>query len=168
MKKSILIISSLLLFIFICNAQTDSVKAINDSIINQHDSVIKSANTSQVVDSNSIATAPDTSKYALLYVYRPKNFVGSFISYKLRVSNGSNLEEPVGRVKNNSKFVVKLYNEGLTEIIAQTEAKTVIKLNVKFGSKYYLKCGVSVGAFVGRPALNLIFPEQGELDYDSL
>jgi len=168
MKRKFIIISSLLLFIIACNAQTDSAKFKIDSVKTQPNIVITSVSTTQQVDSTTITSANDSTKYALLYVYRPRNFVGSIMSYKLKVSNGTYKEMVVGSVKNNMKFVVKLYQEGPTEIYAQTEAKTVVKLNVKFGSSYYLKCGISMGAFVGRPALDLIYPAQGELDYGNM
>jgi len=161
MKRTILIISSLLLFIFVCNAQTDSTK-------HQTDSLIMSVSNTIPIDSSTIKTASDTTQYALLYVYRPKNMVGFAISYELKVSDSISSEVPVGRVKNNSKFVVKLTQEGMTDIIARTESKKVVKLNVKFGAKYYLKCGITMGVMVGRPELNLVYPEQGELDYANM
>ena len=94
--------------------------------------------------------------------------LGFAIGYDLKISNDKFKELSVGRVKNNSKFVVKLYQEGPTEIMARTEAKTYVKIDVKFGKKYYLKCGITTGVFVGRPDLMLVYPEQGELDYTNM
>jgi hypothetical protein len=74
----------------------------------------------------------------------------------------------VGRVKNNSKFIVKLYQEGKTQIFGQTESRREVNIDVKFGKKYYLKSGIATGVFVGRPEMNLIYPEQGELDYENV
>jgi len=156
MKKVLIFISFLFLGSLVCQAQTDSTKTVSDSILHKG---------FKTKTADSIPAKTDTLKYALLYVYRPKNMVGFLIGYNLKVSNELFKDMTVGRVKNNSKFVVKLKQEGITEILARTEAKSSVKLNVKFGEKYYLKCGLTVGMFVGRPDLNLITPEQGELDY---
>jgi len=161
MKRTIVIISSLLLVVFVCNAQIDSTKI-------QTNSLTTTVSKIATVDTMVTKAPADSMKYALLYVYRPKNFVGFAISYELKVSNNGSAEMAVGRVKNNAKFVVKLYQEGPTEITARTESKRVVKLNVKFGAKYYLKCGITMGVMVGRPELNLVYPEQGELDYSNM
>jgi hypothetical protein len=161
MKRTIIIVNSLLLFVFVCNAQIDSTKKQTDSLTSTVSKITQ-------IDTAATKSAPDSTKYALLYVYRPKNIMGFAISYELKVNNEVFTDMPVGRVKNNSKFVVKLYQEGMTEITARTESKKAVKLNVKFGAKYYLKCGLTTGLFVGRPELNLVYPEQGELDYDNM
>lgn len=108
-------------------------------------------------------TTTDSSKYATLYVYRPKNYEGSMIGYNIKVN-----EQVVGRIKNNSKFEVKLYKEGPAEIAAETEQQRKVKINVEFGKSYYLKCGVTTGIWVGRPEINLVYPEQGKMDYENL
>lgn len=159
--KRMFFIFSALLFVIVSYAQTTVSTNSTDSLV-----AVKYAGGQ--TDSTIINSVSDTTQYALLYVYRPKNFVGSVVSYKLKMTNSKETELVLGTVKNNSKFVVKLYQEGVAELIAKTEAKSVVKIDVKFGSKYYLKCGVSIGAFVGRPDLNLIYPAQGELDYEGM
>jgi hypothetical protein len=110
---------------------------------------------------NNIKT--DTGKYALLYVYRQRAFVASLGSYDVHVD-----DSVVATVKNNSKFIIKLYKEGPTSIWAKTESKRSVTINVKFGHEYFLKCGYSTGMFVMRPQLDLIYPEQGHLDFDAI
>lgn len=109
------------------------------------------------------ATNADTVKYALLYVYRPRNYVGSIVDYDIHVGDST-----VGNIKNNSKFVVKLYNEGPTTFWAKTEQKRSINVNVKFGQEYFLKCAVTTGILMGRPEINLVYPEQGRLDFEGI
>jgi len=41
----------------------------------------------------------------------------------------------------------------------------MVMMNVKIGQRYYIKCGVTTGIIVGRPELNLVHPDLGELDY---
>jgi hypothetical protein len=148
MKRTIILFSVIFALGYVCNAQTDTIKKTTDSL--------------------SVKVQTDTTKYATLYVYRPALFVGSFISYNLHITNSAIKDSIVGRVKNNSKFIVKIYQEGKTQIYGQTESKKVINFDVKFGKKYYLKSGIATGVFVGRPELNLIYPEQGELDYENV
>ena len=110
-----------------------------------------------------VVASMDTAHYATLYIYRLKNFVGSMVGYNIHVN-----DSVVCRIKNNTKFMVKLYKEGPTEIWAETEQKRKVKVDVKFGQEYFLKCGLSMGVFVGRPEIMLVYPEQGRLDYDNL
>jgi len=158
MKKTIILFLVIIAFTNMCNAQTDTTKKSTDSLaikVNQP-------------NSQSVNVQPDTTKYALLYVYRPSLFVGSIIGFNLHITNSVIKDSVIGRAKNNSKFVVKIYQEGKTQIYAQTESKRAVNIDVKFGKKYYLKCEISTGIFVGRPKLDLIYPEQGELDYENV
>ena len=93
----------------------------------------------------------DTTKFATLYVYRNKKFAGSMISYALRMDNPEMTGKVLQTVKNNSFFIVKLYNEGQTILWAKTETKSSVMVNVKYGQSYYLRCAVSMGIMAGRP-----------------
>jgi hypothetical protein len=161
MKRAIILISAILMFAYICDAQMDPIKKTSDSSVINENKVINT-------DSLSAKVQSDTVNYALLYVYRPRNFQSSIVSYYLYLNNSMIKEYLIGRVTNNSKFVVKLYQEEKTQIFAQTESKRSVTIDVKFGKKYYLKCGVTMGIVVARPELNLINPAQGELDYENV
>lgn len=161
MKKTILLISIITFIGNVCIAQSDSINKKSDTLLVKKTEMVK--------NDTIITNQSDSDKYALLYVYRPKNFAGFAITYQLKVTSGTVENTPVGpRVKNNSAFVVRLYQEGKTEIFAKTESKKSVFTDVKFGQKYYLKCGITMGILVGRPELNLISPEQGVLDYDNV
>ncbi len=158
MKRTIILLSVIFALSYVCNAQTDTTNTTTDSLTSK----VKTS------DSLSVKVQTDSTKYATLYVYRPALFVGSFISYNLHLSNSAIQDSVIGRVKNNSKFMVRIYQEGKAQIFGQTESKREISIDVKFGKKYYLKSGIAVGVFVGRPEMNLIYPDQGELDYQSV
>jgi len=112
---------------------------------------------------HNIKPGGDSKSYATLYVYRQKSFVGSMISYNLSVNDST-----ICRMKNNSKYIIRLYKEGETELTAKTEKKSSVRINVEFGKEYYLKCGVKTGIMAGRPQLELIDPEQGKLDFQNV
>ena len=93
---------------------------------------------------------------ALIYYYRPSHFVGSAISYD---------------VKENGEIITTLYNGGYYPHItkagektstAETEATEAIYFSAEKGKTYYVRGGVDMGAFVGRPSLKLIPPEQAQ------
>jgi hypothetical protein len=136
---------------------TIKTNIVQDSIEN----AIKNTIAKDTIVKDSIQKTTD--QYATLYVYRPKNFAGSAVGYDLHIDN-----EIVCRVKNNTKYEVKIHKEGNVEIWAKTEAKESVKLDIKYGEKYYLKCAITMGAFVGRPSLILVYPVQGELDYSHM
>lgn len=117
----------------------------------------------QDVINNSTAKETDKTKYATIYIYRPRNYVGSIINYNIHLN-----DTVVCRIKNNTKYAIKVFKEGPSDLWAETEQKRKVHLDIKFGQSYYLKCGVTMGLFAGRPDLTLIYPEQGKLDYNNL
>lgn len=106
---------------------------------------------------------PDTASYSLLCVYRPKGGYGWAVEYNLHVNDST-----VGRIKNGSKFVVKLRNNGETKIWARTEAREEVVADIRPGQIYFLRCGVDTGALVGRPQLGFIRPEKGMEEFAAM
>jgi len=97
---------------------------------------------------------------AILYVYRPGEYRGFALAYDLYVG-----DQKIGAVRNKSEFTFVFHQEGPVEVWAKTEKKVSIFLDIKFGEKYYIKCGVATGAWVGRPDLILVSSLQGEPEY---
>lgn len=102
------------------------------------------------------AILPDTASYALLFVYRPRSGVGGLVQYNLHVG-----DSVVCRVKNGGNYRIKLYNNGETKIWARTEAREEFTADIQPGKAYFVRCGVSMGAFVGHPQLQLVDPVEG-------
>lgn len=123
--------------------------------------VAKAQDTSQAIKTEP-AVQPDTS-FAMLYVYRPRNFTGSAINYNLHMG-----DSVICRVKNNSKFAIKLTQMGMTEFWAGSDQKIVFKINVKPGKRYYIKCGVKVGFWAGMADMSMVPEEVGEVEYESV
>lgn len=160
--KRFLFIAVLFFFCgYILHAQTDTVKKVVDSVAVKNP-VVAGLDTAMAKNNS------DTANYALLYVYRVKSFNGGIISYDLKLTNALFPEIVLGAVRNNTKFVVKLKQEGKTELWAKTESKKSVFLDVKFGQKYYLKCGIAMGIMVGRPSFDLVIPEQGEKEFEKV
>ena len=100
--------------------------------------------------------------HAIFYVYRPSG-AGFLVSYDLHLG-----DTVICRVKNNYKTKIKIYKDGLNSIWAKTESKTEIPINVKIGKEYYVRCGISMGAFVGRPTIELVDKSIGENEFYSI
>ena len=88
----------------------------------------------------------------LVYIYRPKNFVGSGVAYFV-VADGARIV----KLKNGGYFPY-VVDPGTRVFSAKTEAMTQAAIEVQPDGVYYLKGTVTVGAFVGRPALQEVHP----------
>ena len=109
------------------------------------------------------AAASTDADYATLYIYRPKKMAGLAISYDLHLEN-----EPIFRVKNNSKKTVKVTRAGVFRLLAETESTTELPISIKLGEEYYIRCGISMGVVVGRPKLELVDPETGKKEFEKI
>lgn len=99
--------------------------------------------------------------YAILKVFRYKG-VGSLINYNLCLG-----DSVICRVKNNFKTTLHIKKDGLNTLWAKTEAKSELPINVEMGKTYYLRCGITMGAFVGHPKLELVDPKTGKNEFES-
>lgn len=100
--------------------------------------------------------------YAILNVYRYGG-PGSLVGYDLFLG-----DTVICRVKNNFKATLHIKKDGLNTLWAKTEAKAEVPVNVKLGKTYYLRCGIGMGAFVGRPKLELVDRKTGKVEFESL
>lgn len=100
--------------------------------------------------------------HAILYVYRTAGS-GFLVSYDLYLG-----DSVICRVKNNFKTKISVHKDGLNSLWAKTESKTEIPINIKPGKEYYLRCGIKLGAFVGRPDIQLVDKVVGKGQYASI
>lgn len=99
--------------------------------------------------------------YAILNVYRYRG-AGALISYDLYLG-----DSVICRVKNNFKTTIHIKKDGLNSLWAKTEAKSEVPIDVVMGKTYYLRCGITMGAFVGHPKLELIDSKIGKSEFES-
>ncbi len=91
----------------------------------------------------------------MVFFYRPSAFTGAAISYD--VFSGT---QKIGGVKNGTYFYTEV-DPGMHEFWAKTEAKKNIIIAVDANKKYYVKCGVGFGLFVGRPKFEIVHEVTG-------
>jgi hypothetical protein len=118
------------------------------------------------LDSIPIKTKKDSviisSDYALLHIYRFSG-VGAFIGYDLYLG-----DSVICRVSNKWKKTIKTRKDGLNTLWAKTEVKKELPVNFKMGHEYYIRCSITMGAFVGHPKLELMDNITGKAEYESL
>lgn len=100
--------------------------------------------------------------YAVLHFYRFGG-PGAIVTYDIHLG-----DSVLCRSKNNSWKTVRVKKEGLNTLWSITEAKVEIPINIKLGQEYYIRSSVTMGAFVGRPKLELVSNETGRLEFPSI
>ncbi|MGQ1948700.1 hypothetical protein ACT3CD_16535 [Geofilum sp. OHC36d9] len=99
--------------------------------------------------------------YAIINVYRYSG-AGALVSYDLFLG-----DSVICRVRNNFKKTIHIKKDGLNSLWAKTEAKSEVPIDVIMGKTYYLRCGITMGAFVGRPKLELVDSKTGKSEFES-
>lgn len=93
---------------------------------------------------------------AVVYVYRPRGFAGSAVVYTVN-ANGV----PISKLPTGSYFTY-VTAPGEIEFSAKTEVTNSIVVSAQAGGTYYVRGGVTMGAFVGHPSLLQVAQAQGE------
>lgn len=113
-------------------------------------------------------TQTDSSKFATLYIYHPKD--GALGSFKVYLN-----DSVICKLKYNSSTAIKIYKEEIVELRIKNKKCKTIDLNLKFGEVYYLRCYldakdndfVIMGTNI-KPILNLVDPAIGHKEYVSI
>lgn len=106
-----------------------------------------------------IAIIPNIN-YAILHIYRYGG-PGFAINYNLVLGDST-----ICKVKNNFSTTIQIKKEGRKTIWAQTEARSFVIIDFKFGREYFLRCGVVEGAVVAIPKLELVNSMTGKLEME--
>ncbi|MDP4291882.1 MAG: hypothetical protein Q8908_12435 [Bacteroidota bacterium] len=122
--------------------------------------ILKVDNVDQFLVKEEEPVIPDAD-YAVINVYRYSG-VGSILSFDVHLC-----DSVICRVKNNYKTSVKVKKDGLNSLWAKTESKSEVPIDIKLGHQYYLKCSIVLGAFVGRPKLELVDWKTGKAEFES-
>jgi hypothetical protein len=100
--------------------------------------------------------------YALLHIYRLRG-AGALVSYDLHL--GDSL---ICRVSNGWKETIKVSKGGANVLWAHTESTAELPANIQLGHEYYVRCGVKMGLFVGRPKLEFVSSSTGKEELQSI
>jgi len=105
----------------------------------------------------------DTSKYALLYVYRLQDTLTFQPGYNLYMNDSL-----LCHVKSKSKNAIKIYQSGKITLTAETEQKVSVVLDMDPGHIYFLRCGTTTGSFRSIPFMEEVPFNTGLSEYQSL
>ncbi len=100
--------------------------------------------------------------YAILNIYRYPG-AGALVGYDLHLG-----DSVLCRVKNRSKSSIQIHKLGRNTLWAKTESKVEVPINIEAGRQYYLRAGLKMGAFVGRPSIELVDPKTGRIEFEAL
>jgi uncharacterized membrane protein YhaH (DUF805 family) len=100
---------------------------------------------------------------ALIHIYRPGRMAGAMIGYDVYLD-----DNPVWRAKNGSRTTIRLTTGGAHTVMAKTEVRREVTLDVVLGCEYYIRCGMKMGAMVGRPDLQQVDPAVGKTEFDKI
>jgi len=100
--------------------------------------------------------------FAILYVYRTGG-MGALVSYDLHLD-----DTILCRVSNNFKKTIIVRQDGLKKLWAKTEALKEVPIDIEFGKEYYVRCSMSMGAFVGHPEIEVVDNQSGKLEFQSI
>lgn len=145
------------------NALTSTCYRIEANILSivDIDTYKQRANTEQ--DSITKTKFPENPNYALLYVYRRGSANGALLNYTIHLDG-----KPLFKIYNNTKQVVKVYEEGLHKVRASLETEEIKEVDIKFGEEYFLECSINSGVFIGRPELNFVDKKIGREEYEKV
>lgn len=113
-------------------------------------------------ETENVKASESDADYAVLYVYRQSK-TGTAVKYDLHLG-----DTVICKVKNNWKETVKITQEGQNTLWAKTESTVELPIDIEFGKEYYVRCSIKMGAFVGRPKLELVDNEKGEAEYEAI
>lgn len=107
---------------------------------------------------------PANSNYAIVYLYRLRDTLATLTSYNVHLNNDS----VVYCAKRRSADSVRLYKEGTITLWGETDKRTELKINVKFGETYYVRCGLIKGEIRMYPVLELADNDLGSDEYHKI
>ena len=124
--------------------------------------ILKVTDFGNILNTATVDSSLINADFALLHVYR-HSVVGALISFDLHLG-----DTVICRVNNKWKKTIKIRKDGLNTLWARTEVKKELPINIKFGNEYYVRCGITMGAFVGRPNIELVDIQTGRAEFQSI
>jgi hypothetical protein len=112
------------------------------------------------------AAAPElspelTDDIAFVHIYRVGQMAGAAIGYDIHLE-----DQVVWRARNKSKATIRLDREGIAALWAKTESRVDLPIDIQLGNEYWVRCGLRMGAFVGRPDLQLMDAATGRAEFE--
>jgi hypothetical protein len=122
----------------------------------------------QVRNVNEIRKLRDTSKYAVLYIYRPGKITNSMGNYLIFFDN-----VPMAVASNSSGFIFKIFKEGKFPVSSRLfKDDSTVDIDIKFGQVYYVKSmihwGISSRLYNFKLEIAKVTNELGEKEFENI
>ena len=106
----------------------------------------------------------DTSKYAIVYMYRPYRLVVSQNEYFVYFG-----DDFIFWATNKSKKAFKILKEGQVKIHAKSgKVESSVVVDIKFGKKYFIECRIYHKIPYAAPEIRLEEQTDGQIGFDSM
>jgi len=122
----------------------------------------------QLANDNETRRLKDTSRYAILYLYRPGKITNSLANYFVYFD-----EEIMCIAQNNSGYVFKVFKEGKFEVKSRLfKDESSVKLDIRFGNKYYVKSmihwGISTRLYNFKLEMATVALQEGQTEFENI
>lgn len=119
----------------------------------------------QLRTENEARKLKDSSKYALLYIYRPGKLTNSMGNYFVYFNN-----IPLCVASNSSGYIFKILKEGRFQVSSRLfKDESAIDIDIKFGQVYYVKSmihwGISSRLYNFKLETAKVEQQQGEIEF---
>ncbi len=104
-----------------------------------------------------------TEPHANIFIYRLKDTIALAGSYYIRMNSDSVICE----TKSKSRDSLSLFKEGPVTLWAKKGEHKELRLDVKFGETYYVRCGVVKEGLKQVPVLELVDKATGAAEYNN-
>ena len=102
------------------------------------------------------------SGFVTLHLYR-KGGTGFLLTYKVHLGDTVLWESAA-----KTKATIRIKKTGESVLWAKTEARDELRVNLEIGREYYVRCGVTMGAFAGHPSLTLVDESEGKKEFSEI
>ena len=104
------------------------------------------------------ANSAQLGQNGLVYFYRLPNFAGSFVSFPVWDEAETDKDIVVMR---NGGYYLHFCSPGKHTFATKSEATDSLSIDVESGKVYFVRYSIRMGAFAGRPHIELVSLEQG-------
>ncbi len=141
----------------------------NDTIWLKEKTIVPNSELFQpIAGENELTHLKDTSKYALLYLYRPGKITNGFGNYFVYFDNVL-----MCVARNSSGYIFKILKEGNFQLASRLyKDESQVDVDIRFGKTYYIKSmihwGISSRLYNFKLEMAAVTPEQGRLEFDKI
>lgn len=145
-----------------------------DGSVKEIKKYIEGVDADEIRESNKInknyTSVEPSKKNAIIKIYRPKANAGANMYYELHINDSNVVDVINGLVYEyeiTQEGIYELTTNSVTDKVSEKKSKK-IKLNVKLGRTYFLKCDILTGGEISFSKIKIIHPTKGLVEFNRL